>query len=296
MLEPVGRRLGAGVGPDLGPAAATSQARSLAPSRSTNSSYVTPTETIGPGKSVTWRTGRARPWQDASRSWRGRRTSTSRLGCGGTSCSGEYAPGERLVELQLTERYGAGRAAIRAALVELATEGLIDKETNRGASVRQISIDEAVQITEARAALESLIAAAAARNATDAERAELSRLENDMRSAVSQQRFLDYSELNGILHRRIREISGHAVAGELVAMLRNRSARHQYSLALMPGRPSESLEQHAAIIRAIVRGDERSASAAMQAHLLSVIDVLRHWDDANGTDDGEPGGAVGDVG
>lgn len=193
--------------------------------------------------------------------------------------AGEYAPGERLVELQLTERYGAGRAAIRAALVELATEGLLDRETNRGASVRQISIDEAIQITEARAALESLIAAAAARNASDAERNELSQLENDMRSAVSQQRFLDYSELNGVLHRRIREISAHDVAGELVAMLRNRSARHQYSLALMPGRPSESLEQHAAIIRAIVRHDEAGAAAAMQAHLLSVIDVLRHWDD-----------------
>lgn len=191
--------------------------------------------------------------------------------------AGELAPGERLVELQLSERYGAGRAAIRAALVELATEGLIDKETNRGATVRQISVDEAIQITEARAALESLIAAVAAQRATTADRAELSQLATEMRSAVSQGRFLDYSELNAVLHRRIREISQHAVAGELVAMLRNRSARHQYSLALMPGRPTESLEQHAAIVNAIVRGDEAGARAAMRAHLLSVIDVLRHW-------------------
>lgn len=208
--------------------------------------------------------------------------------------AGEYAPGERLVELHLTDRYGAGRAAIRAALVELATEGLIDKETNRGASVRQISIDEAVQITEARAALESLIAAAAARNATKRERTELTQLENDMRCAVSQQRFLDYSELNAVLHRRIREISRHAVAGELVAMLRNRSARHQYSLALMPGRPSESLEQHAAIIRAIARGDEFGAAAAMQAHLLSVIDVLRHWNDEQDETESTNGDGAGD--
>ena len=193
--------------------------------------------------------------------------------------AGEYPPGGRLVELQLADRYGAGRAAIRAALVELTAEGLVDKVTNRGARVRQISIDEAVQITEARAALESLIAAAAARNATTDERAELARLENHMRSAVSQQRFLDYSDLNAKLHRRIREIGRHAVAGELVAMLRNRSARHQYSLARMPGRPAESLEQHAAIIRAIARGDEFGAAAAMQAHLLSVIDVLRRWTD-----------------
>ena len=100
-----------------------------------------------------------------------------------------------------------------------------------------------------------------------------------MRDAVAAERYLDYSELNSVLHRRIREISQHAVAGDLVAMLRNRSARHQYSLALMPGRPSESLEQHAAIIRAIVRGHEAGAAAAMTSHLLSVIDVLRHWED-----------------
>lgn len=193
--------------------------------------------------------------------------------------AGEFAPGDRLVELQLTERYGAGRAAIRAALVELATEGLIDRQTNRGATVRQISVEEAIQITEARAALESLIAGAAADRADADDRLELTRLENDMRCAVSQQRFLDYSELNGVLHRRIREIGQHDVAGELVAMLRNRSARHQYSLASMPGRPAESLEQHAAIIRAVCRGDAAGAAAAMQAHLLSVIDVLRHWDD-----------------
>jgi len=197
----------------------------------------------------------------------------------GDILDGIYAPGERLVELALAERYDAGRAAIRSALVELATEGLVDREANRGATVRQLRLDEAIQITEARSALESLIAAHAARNATGDERDELNMLELRMRDAVGREAWVEYSDLNAILHRRIREISGHEVAGDLVAMLRNRSARHQYRLALMPGRPAESLEQHAAIIRAIVRGDAAGASAAMAAHLLSVIDVLRHWDD-----------------
>lgn len=193
--------------------------------------------------------------------------------------AGEFAPGERLVEMQLCERYQVGRAAIRLALVELDAEGLVDREANRGASVRRISVREAVQITEARAALESLIAAAAAREATDEERAELLDIEVQMRDAVGRGAHLDYSDLNALLHRRVREISRHEVAGDLVAMLRNRSARHQYRLALMPGRPAESLEQHAAIIRAVVRADEAGAAAAMNAHLLSVIDVLRHWGD-----------------
>ena len=74
--------------------------------------------------------------------------------------AGVFPPGDRLVELHLSERYAVGRASVRSALVELATEGLVDRAANRGATVRRISIAEAIQITEARAALESLIAAA----------------------------------------------------------------------------------------------------------------------------------------
>ena len=50
---------------------------------------------------------------------------------------GDFPPGERLIELQLTERYGVGRAAIRAARVELDAAGLVQREANRGATVRR---------------------------------------------------------------------------------------------------------------------------------------------------------------
>lgn len=188
--------------------------------------------------------------------------------------SGVFPPGERLVELNLTERYDCGRAAVRAALVTLATEDLVDREANRGATVRRISVDEAIQITEARAALESLIAAHAARNAVAEERDELRQIITDMRAAVDTGEHIAYSDLNAVLHRRIREISCHLVASNLVQNLRNRASHHQYRLALMPGRPVESLAQHAAIVDAVVAGDEAAAAAAMEEHLLSVIDVL----------------------
>lgn len=194
--------------------------------------------------------------------------------------AGQFPPGDRLLEIALSERYGCGRAAVRAALVELASEGLVEREANRGAKVRRISIDEAIEITEARAALESLIAGRAARNATDADRSELEQVIAAMRVAIDADRSADYSELNALLHRRIREMSGHGVAAHMVGNLRNRAAHHQYRLALMPGRPAESLEQHAAIVAAIVDGDEDRAAESMRRHLLSVIDVLNRWGDA----------------
>lgn len=192
---------------------------------------------------------------------------------------GVFAPGERLVELSLGDRYDVGRATVRAALADLASEGLVEREANRGATVRRITLAEAIQITEARAVLERLIAAHAARSASDAEREELRQIEVDMRDAVARGASLEYPSLNALLHRRLREISGHTIAGHLVANLRNRAAHHQYRLSLMPGRPEESVEEHSRIIVAVVAADETAAADAMEAHLASVIDGLSHWAD-----------------
>ena len=194
--------------------------------------------------------------------------------------AGVFPAGERLIEAQLCERYACGRAVVRAALVQLESEGLVDRQPNRGATVRRISVAEAIEITEARAALERLIAARAARNATPSDCDELCGIVTDMRAAVEQDDAAEYSELNRVLHGRLREISRHAVAADLVHNLRNRAVSHQYRLAMMPGRPSESLEQHAAIVAAVVAGDQAAASAAMDSHLGSVLDVLNRWGDA----------------
>jgi len=98
-----------------------------------------------------------------------------------------------------------------------------------------------------------------------------------MQAAVSSDRQADYSELNSVLHRRIREISRHSTVSELVANLRNRGAHHQFRLATMPGRSTDSLPQHAAIVEPIIAGDGDAAAEAMGVHLLSVQRALRSW-------------------
>lgn len=190
-----------------------------------------------------------------------------------------FAPGERLVELDLSERYGRGRAAVRTALLQLESEGLVSRSANKGAVVRRVSPAEAVEITEARAALECLIAARAARNVTEQEAQGLAEIVAMMRNAVKGDDAARYSQLNRELHGMLRAIGDHAVANEMVGILSNRGVHHQFRLAMMPGRQSESLTQHAAIVDAVVARDEDAAGEAMRLHLESVIGVLRKWGD-----------------
>lgn len=191
-----------------------------------------------------------------------------------------FMPGERLVELELSERYGTGRPTVREALLQLESEGLVVREANKGAVVRRVSLAEAIEITEARQALESLIAAKAARHVTDEEAGRLEDVVARMRETVAGDDPRRYSALNRELHGLVHAVGRHAVASDMVANLRNRALHHQYRLAMMPGRQQASLAQHEAIVDAIVARDEDAAAAAMGAHLASVIDVLQQWGDA----------------
>src|SRR5882757_10790464 len=109
---------------------------------------------------------------------------------------GEFVPDQRLVEADLSERFGASRASVRTALVQLTSEGLVERVQNRGARVRAVSLHEAIEITEVRMALEGLCAAKAAERATEADRCGLREIGGRMQDAVAAGDVLGYSDLN----------------------------------------------------------------------------------------------------
>ena len=187
---------------------------------------------------------------------------------------GEFVPNQRLVEADLSERFGASRASVRTALLQLTSEGLVERVQNRGARVRAVSLTEAIEITEIRMALEGLCAAKAAERATDDDREQLRTIGAAMQSAVTAGDLLGYSELNKRLHAFIRALAGQTTAQTLLERLRVQNVRHQFQLAMHPGRAAVSLPQHLDIIEAVCAGDPDAAEAAMRRHLRSVIDTL----------------------
>ncbi|MFJ2608314.1 GntR family transcriptional regulator [Streptomyces sp. NPDC087425] len=188
---------------------------------------------------------------------------------------GEMAPAQRLVENELAEQFGVTRASIRAALIDLESQGLVERIRNRGSRVRVVTVEEAVAITECRMALEGLCAAKAAATVSDEQLAELTELGTAMTKAVADGEPMTYSELNQQLHARVREFSGQRTAVDLLERLNAQLVRHRFQLALRPGRPQHSLNEHLAMIEAIRARDPEAAEAAVRAHLSSVIEALR---------------------
>ena len=152
--------------------------------------------------------------------------------------SGDLLPSERLVEENLSRRLGIGRAAVRMALVRLEHDGLVEHERHRGARVRRVSEEEAVEILE---------------------RGDL----------------MAVSDANAALHRRILEISGHETARRLSGTLMSQIVRFQYRTVLLPGRSDRSLREHTAIVQAIAAANGDMAERAMRRHLSQVADALR---------------------
>lgn len=192
---------------------------------------------------------------------------------------GELVAGQRLIEPDLAEMFGVNRSSVRAALLDLAAEGLVEREPNKSARVRIVPVAEAIAINECRLVLDGLCAAKAAACASDEEIAELRAIGDQLRIAVLKGRYARYSQLNMELHQRIREISGQFVAERLVQRLNEQVVQHQFHLAADDSRARAWLPEHLAVIEAIARHDAQQAERATRLHLEHVIAALRGDDE-----------------
>ena len=188
---------------------------------------------------------------------------------------GQFMPNERLIEVELAARFRSHRVQIRTALSKLESEGLVVSEPNRGARVRAVTAEEALEITEARAAMETLVATKAAERATEEDMARLRHVLERMRDAIAGGDLLGYSDLNGELHTKIRNIACHATANRILELLNSQVVRFQFRAILIPGRAAKSVAEHEAIVDAICAHDPERARSAMASHLHQVVDALR---------------------
>jgi DNA-binding GntR family transcriptional regulator len=178
----------------------------------------------------------------------------------------EYAPGQRLVERDLCERFDVSRTVIREVLRHLEAEGLVELVPNRGPIVSSTSLNDARSLYEVRESLEALAARRCAERATPTQKRRLRRALDQVEAAYQKRKVVD--ELAAMdFYRIMCEGANNAV---IASMLRTIQARVQMlrHLALeSPGRPEESLDELRGVVDAIERGDAEAAAQLASAHV-----------------------------
>ena len=188
---------------------------------------------------------------------------------------GDIAPEARLVESEISTNFEMSRGAVRTALIRLEEEGLVVREPHRGARVRKVSDDEAVEILQVRAVLEGLAVRMTAERIDDAGAARLRVLLERHRELLEGGDLLGASDANADLHAALLELSGHGTARRLIRALNSQTVRYQYRTILIPGRPAASVAEHGAIVEAVVAGRPDDAEAAMRNHLFNVAQAVQ---------------------
>ena len=194
----------------------------------------------------------------------------------GAIASGEVRPLTRLVESDLMERYDASRPAVRAALLRLEQEGLVEQRKNMSARVRLIERDEAIEIYQARALLESHAAGIAATKITDAEIAELEALIENAEANAQSERVRFETEF----HQKILEIAGDGTIKRLQNSLHGHLLRYHHYTRMVRDWSAESPAERREILDALRAHDPAAASTAMRRHLDRLTDILKRTLDA----------------
>ncbi len=182
--------------------------------------------------------------------------------------AGEHAPGSKLIEATLAQKMGVSRGPVREAFRMLEEAGLVRTEKNRGVFVRDIPIDEAVEIFDLRAAMDELVGRQLAANITTAQLKEIRGLVEAMEKAVKAEDAYHYHLLNLQFHDRLVEMVGNrkltAIYRKLIKEL---SLFRRLNLAdgwLLP----ISANEHRQILKAISAGDADAAGRAMFQHVM----------------------------
>jgi DNA-binding GntR family transcriptional regulator len=181
---------------------------------------------------------------------------------------GRFAPGQRLVEADLTAELGVSRGPVREAMRRLAAEGLVLIERHRGAVVRQMSRGEVMALYQLREAIEGLAARlAAGRVARGPRRRRIAQLFRRLSAAARRHDVTAYADGNESLHRTIVEIAGNPHLPELLERLRLPILRLQFRLMLDQDAVVQSHADHTRLVRALLRGDAAGAETEMRRHI-----------------------------
>ncbi len=205
------------------------------------------------------------------------RVSTSRLIADALRAAivdGTLQPGTPLRQDAVARRFAVSAIPVREALRQLESEGWVRSETHKGATVSPLLADEAREIYEIRAALESLAIGFAIDHHTQHT---LERAESCLRAARAESDAARYARHNEAFHLSLYQPADKPHLLEMIDALHRRGERYLRLKLDRPLHKAKSDQEHDALLAAVREGDRVLAQALVTEHLLSTGNLLHHF-------------------
>lgn len=188
---------------------------------------------------------------------------------------GLFEPGTRLVERTLCDQLGVSRSVIREVIRHLEAEGLVEMLAKQGPIVAKLDWNDARQIYEIRAALESTAVADCARVAGPDVKKQLRKAMVELERTSGQNSPLGVLDATTDFYKIVFEAGGHNIAWEIVSRLNSRISRLRVMTLSTSNRMASGPSQIREIFAAIDANNPEVAAAACRAHVGAAAAIAR---------------------
>lgn len=188
--------------------------------------------------------------------------------------NGTLAPGTRLRQAHIAERFGVSTTPIREAFAALEREGLLQSTAHRGVVVFRPTAQDMREIYEIRIPLEVRATELAVPNLDRKELDKLSKLAEDITKSYRKGDLARSNELNNEFHAMIYAAAKRPRLAELIADLRSSSKAYTQLFDTQATRIEETQKEHRDIVAACEAGAVKKAGKAVEKHLLHTISVV----------------------
>lgn len=199
--------------------------------------------------------------------------------------SGEIAPGARLIQVELAERFGVSRIPLREALRTLHAEGLVVIEPNRGTICRRLEAKDLADLYALRRSLEDLAVRSAAERVVDV-RAETGTLRERAHDAMRRCELRALIGLDRDFHALLAERSGNAHLAGALDRCWSQIMRGMHVYFTLDVYAQDVWAEHTAIAQAVAVGEAAYAAELCGEHILRSRQAI--LENLTGIDEAEP--------
>ncbi len=188
---------------------------------------------------------------------------------------GVLAPGTRVNETHLGQTLGVSRTPLREALKFLASEGLIELVTARGAIVRKFSPKDVRDMLDVLSVLEAFAARLACREASDTAIADVRRIHDRMVDRYAVRDRLEYFKLNQQIHSSFLRLSGNAALESAHTSIQSRLKRIRYIGNQEPQKWAAAMAEHEDMIGFLETRDGDGLARVVTQHMEHTWERVR---------------------